>query len=284
MEAIKAITPTSGVDLAVVKYDFDFWSSLFVQWINTIGDKTSLVKLATTGCELAMVLGGVVPYVPQYLQIKKTQSTQGFSLYVCLALLMANTLRILFWFGVQYETPLLVQSILMNLAMFSLVQLCTTINNRPDYLVPGEKRKKQHTFTDFEPDFFWQWTDFSSYVEFIMCVAALGSVLMYFFVGYSPFVETVGFLAVFTESMLGMPQFYRNFKNKSTYGMALSMVLMWTCGDVFKTSYFYLRKTPPQFFICGALQVTVDLMILGQVWLYRENTDKRKRSERNMSL
>ena len=26
-------------------------------------------------------------------------------------------------------------------------------------------------------------------------------------------------------------------------------------------------------------QVTVDLLILGQVWLYRLNTDKRRRSE-----
>ena len=42
---------------------------------------------------------------------------------------------------------------------------------------------------------------------------------------------------------------------RSTYGMSLQMVIMWTCGDVFKTSYFYLRNTPPQFFICGALQV-----------------------------
>lgn len=45
----------------------------------------------------AMVVGGVVPYVPQYLQIKRTQNAEGFSLFVCLALLVANTLRILFW-------------------------------------------------------------------------------------------------------------------------------------------------------------------------------------------
>ena len=100
--------------------------------------------------------------------------------------------------------------------------------------------------------------------------------------------------------------------------MSLQMVIMWTCGDVFKTSYFYLRNTPAQFFICGAMQViflykfenvfiffklcslyfqvTVDLCILAQVWIYRsldlelsdltlflvnrENTEKRKRSER----
>ena len=106
-----------------------------------------------------------------------------------------------------------------------------------------------------------------------MLVAVLASILMFFLIDFSPFVETVGFLAVFTEACLGVPQFYRNFKNRSvslpesdyhrtmilfvrsTYGMSLQMVIMWTCGDVFKTSYFYLRNTPPQFFICGALQV-----------------------------
>lgn len=56
------------------------------------------------------------------------------------------------------------------------------------------------------------------------------------------------------------------------------MVLMWTCGDVFKTTYFYVRKTPPQFVICGLLQVLVDVAILTQVWLYYENTAKRKKA------
>lgn len=45
----------------------------------------------------AMVIGGIIPYVPQYRQIKETQDADGFSLHVCLALLVANTLRILFW-------------------------------------------------------------------------------------------------------------------------------------------------------------------------------------------
>lgn len=45
-----------------------------------------------------MVLGSVVPYIPQYLTIRSSQNTEGFSLYVCLTLLVANILRILFWF------------------------------------------------------------------------------------------------------------------------------------------------------------------------------------------
>jgi len=266
----------------VESHNMDYWSGLIVQLSFDLSNlyerhSTGIFKLVTLGCELAMVFGGVVPYIPQYLQIKQKQTTQGFSLHVCLALLLANTLRIIFWFGKHFETPLLIQSILMNLAMFALIQLCVGINNK-EYLVV--EKKKPHRFTDLEPEYFWQWTDFPSYVEFIMVVALMGSVLMYFLIDFSPFVESVGFMAVFTEAMLGVPQFYRNFRNKSTFGMSLSMVMMWTCGDVFKTSYFYFRNTPAQFFICGALQVSVDLCILAQVWLYRENTEKRKRSER----
>ena len=48
-----------------------------------------------------------------------------------------------------------------------------------------------------------------------MLVAVVASILMFFLIDFSPFVETVGFLAVFTEACLGVPQFYRNFKNRS---------------------------------------------------------------------
>ena len=44
-----------------------------------------------------MVFGGVVPYIPQYRKIRKTRDAEGFSVYVCLVLLIANILRIFFW-------------------------------------------------------------------------------------------------------------------------------------------------------------------------------------------
>lgn len=56
---------------------------------------------------------------------------------------------------------------------------------------------------------------------------------------------------------VGAPQFMRNFKNKSTYGMSIHMVIMWTLGDMFKTGYFIARKAPSQFWICGTLQVGI---------------------------
>lgn len=49
------------------------------------------------------------------------------------------------------------------------------------------------------------------------------------------------------------------------------MVLLWLSGDTFKTGYFVVRSSPLQFWVCGSLQVLVDLLILSQVVLYREH-------------
>jgi len=54
----------------------------------------SLVRWIAAG---AMVIGGVVPYIPQYRDIKRSENSEGFSTYVCLVLLVANLLRIFFW-------------------------------------------------------------------------------------------------------------------------------------------------------------------------------------------
>lgn len=57
----------------------------------------ALLQVFEYGSAAAIVLGGVFPYIPQYLQIKKSENQEGFSLYVCLVLIIANTLRIIFW-------------------------------------------------------------------------------------------------------------------------------------------------------------------------------------------
>jgi uncharacterized protein with PQ loop repeat len=38
------------------------------------------------------------------------------------------------------------------------------------------------------------------------------------------YVETIGFMAVLFEALLGIPQFLRNFRMKSTEGMSVKMV------------------------------------------------------------
>jgi len=38
------------------------------------------------------------------------------------------------------------------------------------------------------------------------------------------YIETIGFLAVFFEALLGTPQFLKNYQLKSTEGMSVAMV------------------------------------------------------------
>lgn len=52
--------------------------------------------------------------------------------------------------------------------------------------------------------------------------------------------------------------------------ISVKMVMLWTAGDIFKTSYFIIKATPAQFWMCGALQICLDVLILLQVWYYNQ--------------
>lgn len=210
-----------------------------------------------------MVFGGIVPFIPQYLDIKWTNNAEGFSTYVCLTLLIANILRIFFWFGHPFELPLLEQSFVMIFAMLGLVKLCVSVRHKSDIIAA-----KSISFTELDHRHFWQWTDFRSYVQFLlMFVAAIGG-LTYALLDWPLYVEVLGFFALVTEAMLAAPQFYRNMKTKSTQGMSIKMVIMWMTGDIFKTVYFVVRQAPVQFWMCGILQISLDNAILIQVLYY----------------
>ena len=75
------------------------------------------------------------------------------------------------------------------------------------------------SLADLEAANFWNWTNFSDYLQFILCFVAIGGLLTYLLIDFKVYLETLGFVSVFTEAMLGAPQFYRNFSNKSTEGM-----------------------------------------------------------------
>ncbi|XP_017578648.1 solute carrier family 66 member 2 isoform X2 [Pygocentrus nattereri] len=217
---------------------------------------------------LAIIFGGVVPYIPQYRDIRRTQNAEGFSTYVCLVLLVANILRILFRFGRYFETALLWQSIIMIATMLIMLSLCTSVR------VATEISTKRRSFTDFDWNYFWVWSRFVDYLQCVLAFTLVAAYVTYLLLESVLFVETLGFLAVFTEAMLGIPQLYCNYQNKSTEGMSIKMVLMWTSGDTFKTGYFLLTQAPMQFWICGLLQVFVDIAILSQVYYYSRYPQK----------
>ncbi|XP_045881093.1 solute carrier family 66 member 2 isoform X3 [Meles meles] len=245
-----------------------------------------LHQLVSWGAAGAMVFGGVVPYVPQYRDIRRTQNAEGFSTYVCLVLLVANILRILFWFGRHFESPLLWQSIVMILTMLLMLKLCTEVrvanelNVKRRFFAAADNKDEEikapprRSYLDFEPHHFWRWSSFGDYVQCVLVFTGVAGYVTYLSIDSALFVETLGFLAVLTEAMLGVPQLYRNYRHRSTEGMSIKMVLMWTSGDTFKTAYFLLNGAPLQFSVCGLLQVLVDLAILGQACAFARHPQK----------
>ncbi|XP_049578727.1 solute carrier family 66 member 2 [Syngnathus scovelli] len=213
-----------------------------------------------------MVIGGALPYVPQYQEIQRSSNTEGFSTRVCLVLLIANILRIFFWIGKQFEFTLLLQSVVMILTMFAMLHLCCFVQNS------NRVSTKQHRLTDLDLHYFWKWNAFEDYLLFCFGLSVLCAVVTIVLLDSAVFVEMLGSLAVMFEAMLGLPQLMQNFQNRSTKGMSVKMVLLWMAGDVFKTSYFLINQSPSQFWVCGSVQILIDVAILLQVLFYSQDS------------
>ncbi|XP_054476229.1 solute carrier family 66 member 2 [Anoplopoma fimbria] len=213
-----------------------------------------------------MVFGGALPYVPQYQDIQTSSNSEGFSTRVCLVLLIANILRIFFWIGKQFELTLLLQSVVMILTMFAMLHLCCAVQNT------NRVSTRQHRLSDLDFRYFWKWSAFEDYLLFCFGFTVLFAVITLLLLDSVVFVETLGSLAVMFEAMLGLPQLLQNFHNRSTKGMSVKMVLLWTAGDVFKTTYFVTNESPAQFWVCGSVQIIIDVAILLQVLLYSQDT------------
>ncbi|CAI5438157.1 unnamed protein product [Caenorhabditis angaria] len=127
----------------------------------------------------------------------------------------------------------------------------------------------------FEGDFkaFWAWHDLGSFLTALGIFTVFWSVVTYFMINNSYYVEGIGLVALLTEATLGLPQLVRNFQRKSTTGMSIPMVLAWLAGDLAKTAYFVAKSSPKQFWLCAIIQITIDCLILGQVFAYRKNTN-----------
>jgi hypothetical protein len=216
--------------------------------------------MASVLLDLAMIFGPVAGYVSQYQDIVARRSAEGFSSMVSLILLVANTLRVFFWFCRPFGTSLLLQSIVMIAAQLLLVQLITRF---PTAAQRGRR------FTDFEWAYFWNWEDFHSYAMFTATFSVLVGMTTAMLSSSYMYAELLGYAALLIESTLGIPQVMRNMSQQSTAGLSKTLIATWVLGDAFKTFYFVVEGAPFQFLLCGIIQLTVDAILCAQLYLYR---------------
>lgn len=214
----------------------------------------------------------------QISKIKETGTSEGFSKSIVLILLMANILRIFFWFGKRFSFVLLIQSFLMIATQFYLLYVCLK------YSDANKNNKKLSTKTkqdlnDYAPALtmnnFWNWSRFIDYAYFIAFIVIFLLVVSNVF-GFDNFyyVEFIGSLAAGVEAIIGIPQVITNYHDKSTGSLSVGMILLWLLGDSFKTVYFITNNSPVQLIYCGVFQLLIDIVIIYQIITYDKEYKK----------
>ncbi|CEH13228.1 Predicted membrane protein [Ceraceosorus bombacis] len=121
---------------------------------------------------------------------------------------------------------------------------------------------------------FWTWTTLSSYIIFLLGYTLLLGVLQMILGWSKTYVSILGYYALGLESTLPIPQAISNQRRRSLSGFRLTVLGGWTLGDVFKTGYFIVQGSPPQFLICALFALSIDLLICAQAYLFREQTQR----------
>ncbi|KAK1215481.1 hypothetical protein PQX77_021915 [Marasmius sp. AFHP31] len=202
-----------------------------------------------------MAVGPPLVYADQAYSIVRKKDSTGFSRDVCAILLIANITRCFFWLGDQFELALLVQSILMIIAQLGLLYICILYRPRlsPENLGASPR-----------PYSFWQWTSYSTYLEFLAGLILIEAILFLIFGRSETYIFIIGFISLGLESTLPIPQLISNYKQRSLYGFRMSTLLGWLGGDTYKTVYFFVKQSPLQFKVCAIFQLSVDVAIVIQ--------------------
>uniref|UniRef100_A0A4W5M1J9 Si:dkey-246g23.2 n=1 Tax=Hucho hucho TaxID=62062 RepID=A0A4W5M1J9_9TELE len=166
-----------------------------------------------------MVVGGALPYAAQYQQILRTKNTDGFSTRVCLVLLVANILRILFWETLGKKKETITFHYLPSVCLSLSVSVCVCLSRSVCLSVCLSLHPPHLSLSDLDPRFFWSWDSFEDYLIFLLAFTLPCAFTTLLLLDSSLFVESLGSLAVLTEAMLGLPQLLQNQRNHSTTGM-----------------------------------------------------------------
>ncbi|KAI8083415.1 uncharacterized protein B0P05DRAFT_570731 [Gilbertella persicaria] len=221
-------------------------------------------NIASIGLSAAMIIGPVVGYVDQYLLIRRQKSSRGFNPVTCGVLLFAKI-------GKQFDTTLLLQSIAMVLAMLVLLEIVVRYKHDQSFAVLYSDLRSSFSSSSIEQDLraeeegfdieqrhslrrawrmpFWEWDHYLDYVNCLLIFTTLVALSFLMFRNNSAYIEMIGALSLGVESTLPLPQCISNFKHRSTAGFSLLVLASW-------------------FIVCGAIQLSIDSLIVLECILF----------------
>lgn len=247
-----------------------------------------------------IVTSPVTSYADQTWSIHKNRSSAGFSLDIPLIMLVSSITkyvhtasilgypgpeahvslgRLFYWFGAHYDTPLLIQALVM--CIVQVVLLHVALQNRPPV---GAQHSLNQPFAGAKegpegllvhrPYDFWQWRNRRPYWTFLAYYTAALAILQLLIGPNETYVQIQGFVALGVEAILPIPQILENHRLRSSKGFRVSVLANWLIGDAFKMTYFFMSEggIPWAFKLCGMFQAACDSYLGVQYWMYEQGT------------
>ena len=230
---------------------------------------SSLLKITI---DLMMICIPSIGYIFQAIKFKQTKSSKGFSKTLCLLLLLANILRIFFWLGKLFSITLLYQSIVVIISQIYLIHVYLQYQDKSKRNLSPEKTTLEH-MTDWKdtlsPSKIWNWDHEIEYYKFIVFLFFIISLLSGLIgMKSTKFFDIIGTISVSIETFIEIPQIKENYITKNVKNLSGAMVLMWFVGDLFKTTYNIIYKSPMQMILGGMIQNCEDIVLSSQVVIY----------------
>ena len=231
---------------------------------DNLPEKNSFYSIIKLSADILMIFIPPIGYIFQALKFKQTKSSKGFAKFLCLLLLLANILRIFFWFGKKFSLPLLFQAILVIISQIYLIH--AYLEYQEDLPMKTEKTFREY-LTNWKETLnlkkIWDWNDEIEYFKFIFFIILILSIICSIFGTKNiRFFEILGTLSVSCETFIELPQIKENCMTKNTKNLSGTMVLMWFVGDLFKTTYNLMYKSPMQMIIGGIIMNCEDIILI----------------------
>ena len=227
-----------------------------------------------------IVVGPSIGYISQGIKFKINKKSKGFCLSMCLKTILSSIFKIYFWVGKRYNIYLLYQAILVLLLQYYIIIF---------YLKYSEKDcmklvqwQKKHKFSKTLKNFFdlkkfWGWDNVFSFLFYSVVLGILiGFVCFIFGIHNKIFMEILGYISTAIDVFLGLPQIFTNYKLQSARSLSTIMIGSFLLGDTFRTYYYVTTKSPFQFILCGFLQVTINIILMLQIFYYRLKGNRNK--------
>ena len=220
-----------------------------------------------------IVVGPSIGYISQGIKFKINKKSKGFCLSMCLKTILSSIFKIYFWVGKRYNIYLLYQAILVLLLQYYIIIFYLKYSEKDCMKLAQWQKKTKFSkalknFFDLKK--FWGWDNVFSFLFYSVVLAILiGFVCFIFGIHNKIFMEILGYISTAIDVFLGLPQIFTNYKLQSAHSLSTLMIGSFLLGDTFRTYYYVTTKSPFQFILCGFLQVTINIILMLQIFYYR---------------